>query len=355
MNAKNIIDIILSLSFTGLLFSCTAKNEKVTKWDKAFGNSQRLSSSSVCTSDDIMLGRPFLMRYADSSLIVYDDIGDNLFTLIDLADGEKMYRFGKKGEGDNEFLQVFSFSGMLGDTCIGVYDSNRHCLRKINLRQVKQEQEIYPVIADDTLMSLKIFPTKYGTYLGMGFYEKNMLSLSSSDSRRYFYEYPYKDMNEKKIPNRLRGMAYQGNICLNKSLDKFLYVVRTAPIIQIYEITENEIRRTYEWTGAYPEYQTEETAQYRSAPISVENKMAFINAYATNRFIYLLYSGKSFREAKMATFESNTVYQLTWEGKPVRKLELDFPATLICVSNEDDTLYALVNKGEMEIVKYSLR
>lgn len=337
------------------LSGCTTGSSNMQAFDKTFVKEHDLISKSVLQKE-LLLGRPLGIHYADSSILIYDDISDTLFILVDLANDGKVYRFGQRGEGENEFLQVFSFCSMDVDSLVGVYDVYRRCLCGINLRQVKREPAKFPIIAKDTLSSITLAATKYDTYLGLGFYESNMLSLSGDViGRKFFFEYPYQDNREQMIANRLRGMAYQGTLCSNKSLDKFLYAVGSAPIFMLYSVTEDEIKKTYEWIGGHPVYVTEETGEYRSAPMSADNKQAFIAAYATDNYVYLLYSGKSIREANRSAFQGSTIYKLTWKGEPVDKLNIDFPATKFCVSDNDDVLYALVNKGETELVQYALK
>lgn len=48
-------------------------------------------------------------------------------------------------------------------------------------------------------------------------------------------------------------------------------------------------------------------------------------------------------------------YQLSWNGKPINKFETDYPLTNFCVSDNDDVLYALADRGEVELVQYTLK
>lgn len=89
--------------------------------------------------------------------------------------------------------------------------------------------------------------------------------------------------------------------------------------------------------------------------MSADNKMAFIMAYATNNYVYLLYSGKSIKEAGTDAFKANIIYRLSWEGKPAGKFELDYSLINFCVSDNDDILYGLAAKGEIELVRYVLK
>ena len=307
MKYSNYNSLVLAFYILIILMSCGQKGvDNIASWDYSFGEVKKLVSAP-CLDEELILGRPFLIHYADSSLLIYDDIGDSLFILLDLNDNNKIYRFGKKGEGSDEFLQVF-------DIC--------------NMK----------------------------SYSVLGFYENNMLSLTGNVvGRKFFFEYPYKDGHEKKISNRLRGMAYQGTLCSNKSLGNFLYAVRSAPIFILYSVEKDRIQKTYEWIGGYPIYETEENETWRSAPMSADNKMAFVMAYATDSYVYLLYSGKSIKEAGTDAFKANIIYRLSWDGKPNCKFELDYSLTNFCVSDYDDILYGLADKGEIELVQYVLK
>lgn len=346
--------LYLLIVIIAIFLSSCSEGDNMHKLDKSFLEAKMVSAID-CLDNELLLGKPYCIHYADSSIIIYDDLTDSIFTLIDLGNDNSVFRFGRKGEGSNEFLQVFSFCNLNSDSLIGVYDIFKHTLSEMNLRQVKQGIIHFPVVAKDSLMSIDMRPTKYGTYLGLGFYENNMFSIMRERSgAKYFFEYPYQDNQEKAISNRLRGMAYQGTLCSNKSLDKFMYVVRSAPIFMLYSVRENGIDEIYNWVGGYPVYQTEDTGISRSAPMSAENKQAFVSAYTTDKYIYMLYSGKSFKEAGLKSFSGNIIYQMTWDAKPVCKFELDVPIMNFCVSDSDNELYALADKGETLLVKYSL-
>jgi hypothetical protein len=244
---------------------------------------------------------------------------------------------------------------LYGDSLIGVYDVYKRNLVEMNLRQIKQGNIQFPVLMQDSLMSLNICPTQYDTYLGLGFYENNMFSLTGKHiGSRYYYEYPYRDKQEKEVKNRLRGMAYQGTLSSNKSLNRFVFAIGSAPIFSLYSVNKDNIDKSFEFVGGYPEYKTEDTGTTRSAPMSVANKMAFIKAYATEKYVYLLYSGNSYKEVGVKAFNGKIIYQLAWDATPICKFVLDFPIMNFCVSDSDDTIYALMDKEEVELVKYSL-
>lgn len=334
-------------------FISCSNSEKVRDFDDLFVETKDVLACDYL-KDSLMLGRPFFMQYSDHNIVIYDDLGDSIFTMIDTS-SKDVYRFGIRGEGVDEFLQVASLHKLNVDSVIGVYDFFKHTISSINLNDVKKKIYHFPIIARDSLNSIDLCPTKYDTFIGLGFYENNMLALLKDGvTERFFFEYPYRDDDEKKIKNRLRGMAYQGILRSNKSLDKCIYAIRCAPIFFLYSISENEILETYKWIGGYPKYVTKETETMRSAPMSLDNQIAFISAYATDKYVYLLYSGKTIRDNQGKAFTGDVIYQITWDAKPVCKFRVNVPIMLFCVSDFDDKIYAIADKLEPTLVEIPL-
>lgn len=339
-----------------ILSSCNKMpQQSMAEFDKAFPT-KRIHYNQLL-SDKLILGQPFLINYIDSSLLIYDNIADSLFSLMSLKNESKyqIWSFGRRGQGDNEFLQVFSVARMKEDSLVGIYDCFKHELVQLNLEEIKKGKEVYRRIKKDDILSNKIYPTCYNNFVGIGFYEKNMFSLSDTTKLiNYFYEYPFKDKSEHAIPNRLRGLAYQGTLSQNRSLDKFVYAVRSAPIFSLYKVDKMHIEETYQFIGGYPEYKPEENGNEMSAPISSKSKVSFIGSYGTDSYVYLLYSGKSIAEAKTDAFKGSCIYRLKWDGTPDCKFVLDTSITNFCVDDTDRNIYAITEMEDWSVVRFSL-
>lgn len=214
--------------FMLVLVGCQ-KSESMEDFDALFTHKKSVFVKD-CLSEELIMGRPFYMIYADSSVIFYDDLGDSLFTMVDLSDNKRIYRFGERGQGSRDFLQVASLQKDKTDSCVCVYDYYKHSLIRINLENVKKGLPYYTKITSDTINSIDMLLSKYNnTFVGLGFYEKSMFALIEGGSdEKYFYEYPYRDDKEKKIDNRLRGMAYQGMLRSNKGGETMRVKVRSV-------------------------------------------------------------------------------------------------------------------------------
>lgn len=68
-----------------------------------------------------------------------------------------------------------------------------------------------------------------------------------------------------------------------------------------------------------------------------KTRLAFQDASVTDKYIYLLYSGKKNKERQ--SFYGAFVYVFDWDGNPVKKLTLDKSVLSIAASQDDKILY----------------
>lgn len=156
------------------------------------------------------------------------------------------------------------------------------------------------------------------------------------------------------MDNRLKGMAYQGVLQNNISNDRFVYAVNSAEIVYFYKIDSLKVIPVCKYEFTYPDYKPVQGGNTRSAPVSSTNIKTFIDVTATDDCVYMLYSGKNFKEDGMRVFESNVLYVFDWNGKPLKKYLLDAPVTRLCVNKEGDAIYAFANIPETTLVKFEL-
>jgi hypothetical protein len=88
------------------------------------------------------------------------------------------------------------------------------------------------------------------------------------------------------------------------------------------------------------------------------SKNGFITADVTNKYIYSLYSGKVINTSSIKelsdSFLSKYIYVFDWEGKPVKRYELDQEVRSITVDEKNNILYAASYSGEEPNLKWIL-
>lgn len=346
--------LVVNILCLVILSSCSG-NKQLRNIEKEFSDVRSLIHKDLAFSE-MMLGNVAAMHWADSKLIILDNHGEEFFHFIDCEKNKYLGNFGKRGQGPGDFLQPFSMQNY-SDSIIAITDAWKHELIGINLKSLDNDSVEYTdILSKDSLFHLSLIPTKYDTFVSIGFYEKAQFYLLNKrgEITGEYFEYPYKDDLEKRVPNRVRGMAYQGVTHSNPSKDKLVYAVTLAPIINFYEIRGNSVELIENITTAYPNYKPEDGNGSFSAAMSRDNKLGYLDVSATDKYVYALYSGRSQGSEGYAAFESNEIFVFDWQGNPVKKYKLDVPVTKICVDTADRVIYAISKRPDPELVSFNL-
>ena len=75
----------------------------------------------------------------------------------------------------------------------------------------------------------------------------------------------------------------------------------------------------------------------------------------TDKYVYALYSGRTFKKHKMAAYEGETIYVYDWTGRLVKTYQLDVAITQFCVDEDENRLFAMANIPEPTIVSFNLK
>jgi hypothetical protein len=300
------------------------------------------TSAPIIPVGDYIIG----MDYALDTCFYYLGLENDMFK-----------RFGLRGQGPDEYLypQLIQY---INDTILGVYDA------------MKREYSwiLNPITPDDhpkkgrTILfdqfSFQILHTCFDQYVGMGPYENGMFELYDSTGKRIncFYAFPYKDNDEKSINNRLRAMAYQGSTVLNPQKDKMAYACTHGDIIHFYAIKEHAIEVIKKIENSYPDYVPQTVGDGIAVAMKKENKVRYLSLYATDEFVYALYSGTSASEflKNNKSFCGDLLYIYTWNGEIKRKVKLDIECLHICVTHDNKTLYAIAECPDPDLICFEL-
>ncbi len=333
-------------------FVCARKKDGI---DPLFTEVDSLKHTSL-NSGEHLWGTPFIMRCMDSLIWVYDEkSNENLFHLFNPKHPDHVISFGRKGQGNDEFimpLEMMSYNDSVGM----IYDYATKKLVSFCSNDILEGTPEYTLSYKDTFPStVKLFVTRFNTVLSFGFYDDCMFYLQRDNQLlQKLGEFPYRDANEREIDNRLKGMAYQGVLRNNLSNDRFVYAVNSAEIAYFYKIDSLKAVPVCKYEFTYPEYKPVQQENARSAAISSRNVKTFIDVTATDNYVYILYSGKNFKESGMRAFEGNVLYVFDWEGKPLKKYLLDVSVTRLCVNKEGNTIYAFANIPETTLIKFEI-
>ena len=339
----------LYLFYTALFLALTAcatsqKEEPVTV----------LAHQTVEIKNDY-IGMAIQLLIVGDRLYGADMLTDTCLFCIDLTKNE-MYRFGAKGQGANDFVMPYSLQ-YLDENRIGVYDMPTRKYCEVDLKSGYKVIKRSPQLMGRATFAAHCLPD--GRYLGIGSYENSMFTLynTTGTAQKEFYEYPYKNKEDKSIKNHLRAMAYQGKFCSNPSKNKFVYAASFSDILHFYQWDGDSLKIILKIENSYPEYTPEESGGGFGAAMDKDKPCGYLSAYATEQFVYVLYSGDIPNETIMKgiNFSGDQLFVYNWKGEKVKAIKLDIRCTMIAVSPDDEILYAIANNPDPELERFDLK
>lgn len=157
----------------------------------------------------------------------------------DAGDGYVLSRFVNRGQGPNDILVPFNMQYLNEDT-IGAYDHMNMSYYNVPVPKDNESVNIKRVRFDKRFY--RIIKTAYNQYVALSG-EDGLFVLLDSDGKTVntFFEYPYKDGNEKSVGNSIRALAYQGSLVTNPSATKCVYAPFNGDIIRFYDIKKDNL------------------------------------------------------------------------------------------------------------------
>jgi hypothetical protein len=304
---------------------------------------------------DLIIGKDGFMIATAQHLIGLDYGGDFFFYRQHVTRPEELYLFGRKGQGPDELLRPHMLQ-YISEDLIGSYDLFAGTFHEISLNPHAEHIKSKTVSFHSGRTSYFVLKTACDQYIGIGPYPDAMFTLfdSSGHKIKSFFEFPFSDAEEKKIENHIRAMAYQGKIVANSSGTKFAYAAGYADIIHFYHVTNNDIQLIKKIEHRFCEYVPQVEGRSVSAAIRSTNRKGYFDLYATDKYIYLLYSGKTFQEYGVKSIESNQLKIYDWTGNLWKDAVLDIPCRYLCVSPDDKNMWAIAEIPEPTIVRFNL-
>jgi hypothetical protein len=269
------------------------------------------------------------------------------------TDVHVLSRFLNRGQGPNEVLYPINIQYINEDT-IGMYDIMN--MSYYNIPILKENDSIIHIkktVSFDTRY-YRAVRTSYNQYIALSA-EDGLFSLLDADGKRIdkFFDYPYKDRDERNIDNAIRALAYQGTIVTNPHATKCVYAPFNGDIIHFYAVENNDIRFIHKTENTFSNYNIEDgMARTKGSTIR-----GYVSITATDNFVYALYCGKTIRELMKNNddmMEGEILRVFDWNGNIKKEIDLDIPCKHISISHDDKTLWAIALNPETSLVWFNM-
>lgn len=338
---NTIYKFILLLIFIINLIGCQSTNKVEGSYVKAFDKFQQEGNLSFTNLFEFKKGKPSRIYSIDTTLIICDsDGGKNgtFFYNYSLPNKKLSKGYFKGGRGPDEALTAFSV-GIFENT-LWSYDISLKRITIINKEKaLKQEKNI----------NIKQYPKKEFSYQ-IDFKDKNtILSVGNLQSK---YKIQEIDLKSEKviaeygefdnIPENVSFESYKSSndcfILAKPSGKKAVISYRYKDEIEIFDTENHESIAIKGPEGFDADLDLLKIGNGNQAIRNRKTRFAFFNGVATDKYIYLLYSGNG-HKSEFRDY-CNTVYVFDWEGKPVRKITLNKYVLCLTVSKDDSVMYA---------------
>lgn len=304
---------------------------------------------------EMLIGRPVNIQSCGSNLLIIDYGADSLFHWVDTKSHTYKGSFGIKGQGPGEWIhpEKIHFHGMNNVYC---YDVGTSGLKTFNLNNACN-QILSSTILKGSFLTYDIMPISDSLFAINGYYENSMFRTVNNKGRIIDRSeaYPYKDEEEKSIPDDFRSLAYQGTMRAN-GRQQFVFVTSQARQIYLYRVTsDGKLIKTGEIIDSYAQYKPDYSTK-GSYSVAFDSKVpeSYKDLIASDKYIYALYSGRTFNDYKLSCNECKLLYVYDWTGKFVRLYKLDVPVTYICLNEQQNKLYAIANIPDPALVSFDL-
>ncbi len=342
MKAKSICTLIL---LTAILISCTDASRKGAPVTIDLQHQE-------IPLPELIIGAPIDLVKKENFLILLDVSTKYFYHLIDLKTNEYKAKFIRRGQGPNDLNRPVNIHSLNDSPYFYSLDHAkgivRFCINTIggNIKMEKYaKREKGRLVFDMTPLSDSLFVCN-GTFEDVMF-----KTYSPKDGFQLaFGEYPYKDSEEKKIPNDQRAMAYQGNLKANGK-GRFAYATHLAEQIYFYEIKDGQAIELGRVNEGFADYKP---AGGISVAHNALHPMGFVDLEVSDDYVYALYSGRTFAEYKLEEWLGKSIRVYDWYGNLKKEYRLDVPVHNICVDEKGKRVYAFANIPDPTLVYFEL-
>ncbi len=296
------------------------------------------SSRQLGTREDF--GLVAVIATAGPLLLVGDELTDPHISVIDIATGKVTARLGRDGEGPGEFQAPHMVAP----------DPEKPTVRWVfdfrNVRWTAVSLDGSPSIVEErSLAGVPWWPETpiwtgpsevliQGVYYGFPFLKAKIAETGRITSiRRFTGPQPFTEQDVSHGAG-LR-FANRSFMALRPSAGMFVLAYQFGNQIDVFSTTGAIIGRTH---GPY-----DVDARFRVADDRFfweeDSQYGYAEAYGTQRFFYLRWSGRRMNEPRHETTE---LHQYDWEGRFLRAFELDHDVLAFAVSDDDDQLWGYV-------------
>lgn len=327
------VSLLFCLLFTVLLVGCVSSEKRDVD---SFANIKIVNEyDSIYSDTNDQLGRITDIRVFNN-LLVSKHMNDQFsFSFIDINEGKLICRWGKKGEGPEEFIQIGGGFTINNSSLVFLETGKKEIISVLIDSIIKQNnssaiinRESYPYTVDFRPRRIEMVGDKK---ILAGAFKEGSFGLLDSDNKIVptKSEYPF---NHGQVDGIYRGTVFQSDIKSNSKSNKFTLLTFSSDVFEIYTVQNSLVERQFLSTFQHAPQIEKKGDRYAIDPS--KSIVGLMNLSVSDNYICFTYSSKTVGEASLTEYTSDIVLCYDWEGRKVMKYILPFPISNLCI---DDT------------------
>ncbi len=294
---------------------------------------------------DCLIGKPNGLVYFDSRLFIYDPYEQKTLTLLNTKNNQCISREISIGNGVGEVNPPLRLSVSNRDknmyvfqTQSGVFNTYHFSENELTLKESVsiKERPANIVATQDVLVGIGPFQDKrYRIYDKQG----NLKYETGA--------YPFEG---DRLKPYTRFFLYQGHICAQPNGIHFAMGSSYSDNLEFYVIRNNETQLLKRYGDKDVKASFNNTIQLNDLCL-----IGYKGAYATEKYCYMLYSGKTFAENDYRRMWATHIFVFEWNGEFVQSFRLDKEVLSFCVDESNHFFYGIVgHKNEAALMKFKM-
>lgn len=336
-----------NLLFVACLLVCSCKQKsKFERFDSSFSGEVNLEATIV-QHPDTLFADPTKLYFADSLLYLLDPDHQYHMSVYCLKD-HTIKRILPKGRAENEFIDICRFQ-LLNNNRLCFTDDislNYYEYSILEGNRLHQEYKENLKIKDSRIMNY-IKLNKFGLASGI-FRKKGRFLVHNAINRRdtLMGDYPKDNVN---IDDFIKGMAYQTHFETNTSRDFVVGYCTSGDLV--FFSANDSLTKIKQYTPIVPEYKN---GSMISVTFTNNSVVGFLDVSITEKYVYCLYSGRSFKQYGADVYLGTTIYKFDLKGNKITKYNLNQAIRCLDVNEKNDLIYGITLVPHANLVLFKI-
>lgn len=319
--------VLLALLFITIV-ACKQRDMSVDAFDKV---SELTVYDSIYSDKEDVLGAITDIEIYRDMLITKHARDEYSFSFISVENGKLIQRWGKRGEGRDEFLD-FGGGFMIKDSQLVFLEHNKKCINYVSIADILNGGSVTNIVKENYPYNVDFRPMRFcfldNQKVAVGAFKEGRFGVLDSNNNIVdcYFDYPF---DCGKVEGLYRGNVFQCDIKSNKKRDMFAISTYVSDVFEIYQVSDDGIHRTF-----VSPFENEPKIWEKGGRLAIDydNSIAGLMKMAvSDDLICFTYSALSYTEAAAMDITSKEILCFNWKGEKVKKYILPFPISNFCV------------------------